>query len=149
MTSDPEHTSPDLYDWDLLVPGSALSGPAILLNNTSTSYIPEGWKLMIQESRDAIAFKMSRKKKGLLTSHREEVALQLFTNRFKAIAEEMGVQLQRTAFSVNVKERLDFSCALLDAEGELLVNAQHIPVHLGSMGICGRLVREGNFDRPG
>ena len=51
-------------------------------------------------------------------------------------AEEMGAQLQRTAFSVNVKERLDFSCALVDADGELLVNAQHIPVHLGSMGIC-------------
>jgi 5-oxoprolinase (ATP-hydrolysing) len=59
-----------------------------------------------------------------------------------AIAEEMGAQLQRTAFSVNVKERLDFSCALLDADAELLVNAPHIPVHLGSLGVCARLVRE-------
>jgi 5-oxoprolinase (ATP-hydrolysing) len=111
-----------------------------LLNNTSTSFIPKGWKLIIQDKKDAIAFRDASQKANT-DSHREEVALQLFTNRFNAIAEEMGVQLQRTAFSVNVKERLDFSCALLDAEGELLVNAQHIPVHLGSMGICGRLVK--------
>jgi len=132
--------SADLYEWDKLVTGEELSGPAILLNNTSTSYIPEGWKLIIQENNDAIAFKTVNAKASS-DEQSDEVALQLFTNRFKAIAGEMGVQLQRTAFSVNVKERLDFSCALLDSEGELLVNAQHIPVHLGSMGICGRLVK--------
>ena len=77
------------------------------------------------------------------------VALTLFTNRFKSIAEEMGVQLQRTAFSVNVKERLDFSCALVDTNGFLLVNAPHIPVHLGSLGICTRLVSERMPLEPG
>lgn len=77
------------------------------------------------------------------------VALTLFTNRFKSIAEEMGVQLQRTAFSVNVKERLDFSCALVDPNGFLLVNAPHIPVHLGSLGICTRLVSERMPLEPG
>ena len=60
--------------------------------------------------------------------------------RFRAIANEMGDQLQRTAFSVNVKERLDFSCALLDANAQLVANAPHIPVHLGSLGVCARLV---------
>ncbi|KAA6440459.1 5-oxoprolinase [Dyadobacter flavalbus] len=140
--------SADLYEWDKLSTGEQISGPAVLLNNTSTSYIPEGWKLVVQENRDAIAFKILDEK-TLSGEQSEEVALQLFTNRFKAIAEEMGVQLQRTAFSVNVKERLDFSCALLDAEGELLVNAQHIPVHLGSMGICGRLVKEAIEIGPG
>jgi len=131
----------DLYEWDNLLAKDEISGPSILLNNTSTTYVPEGWKLVIQDNKDAIAFKTSTERIAS-EEHSEEIALQLFTNRFKAIAEEMGVQLQRTAFSVNVKERLDFSCALLDPDGELLVNAQHIPVHLGSMGICGRLVRD-------
>jgi 5-oxoprolinase (ATP-hydrolysing) len=72
-------------------------------------------------------------------SDNEVIQLELFTQRFRAIAEEMGTQLQRTAFSVNVKERLDFSCALLDANAELVANAPHIPVHLGSLGVCARL----------
>ncbi|WP_159469396.1 hydantoinase B/oxoprolinase family protein [Dyadobacter sp. 3J3] len=137
-----------LYEWDLLEAGEEFSGPAILLSYTSTAYIPAGWKLVIQGNKDAIVFKTSNQT-SVSEKHSEEVSLQLFTNRFKAIAEEMGVQLQRTAFSVNVKERLDFSCALLDADGDLLVNAQHIPVHLGSMGICGRLVRDAIHIGPG
>jgi 5-oxoprolinase (ATP-hydrolysing) len=143
-----ENEAVGIFEWDNATPGDQINGPAILLNNTSTSFIPNGWKLIIQDKKDAIAFRDASSKKDA-GSHREEVALQLFTNRFNAIAEEMGVQLQRTAFSVNVKERLDFSCALLDAEGELLVNAQHIPVHLGSMGICGRLVRAAIPINPG
>jgi 5-oxoprolinase (ATP-hydrolysing) len=79
---------------------------------------------------------------NLAEKHEEAVELALFTNRFTAIAEEMGAQLQRTALSVNIKERLDFSCALLDINAELLVNAPHIPVHLGSLGICARLLLE-------
>ncbi|KQS34261.1 5-oxoprolinase [Dyadobacter sp. Leaf189] len=138
----------EIFEWDLLNAGDAIEGPAILLNNTSTSYIPASWQLVIQENKDAIIFKKEAQTFNK-EQHSEEVALQLFTNRFKAIAEEMGVQLQRTAFSVNVKERLDFSCALLDAAGELLVNAQHIPVHLGSMGICGRLVLDAIKIGPG
>lgn len=137
-----------VFEWDNLQPGDGIDGPAILLNNTSTTYLPAGWQLVIQHGQDAIARKMQTAQIHK-NQQSEEVALQLFTNRFKAIADEMGVQLQRTAFSVNVKERLDFSCALLDADGELLVNAQHIPVHLGSMGICGRLVREAIAVGPG
>lgn len=137
-----------VFEWDNLQPGDQLDGPAILLNNTSTTYLPKGWKLVIQPGWDAVAWRTQTIEINSVQQS-EEVALQLFTNRFKAIADEMGVQLQRTAFSVNVKERLDFSCALLDANGELLVNAQHIPVHLGSMGICGRLVREAIAIGPG
>lgn len=70
----------------------------------------------------------------------DPVRLELFSNRFGAVASEMGVMLQRTAMSVNVKERLDFSCGLLDADGRLLVNAPHIPVHLGALGECVRRV---------
>ncbi|MEM8997962.1 MAG: hydantoinase B/oxoprolinase family protein, partial [Acidobacteriota bacterium] len=69
-----------------------------------------------------------------------EVELELFTHRFTAIATLMGEMLQRTALSTNVRERLDFSCGLLDAEGRLLVNAPHIPVHLGALGLCVRSV---------
>jgi 5-oxoprolinase (ATP-hydrolysing) len=138
----------NLYEWDELQPGDEIPGPSILLNPTSTAYIPSGWKLVVQLNKDAVAFQTT-KTNHAGTKHSEEIALQLFTNRFKAIADEMGVQLQRTAFSVNVKERLDFSCALLDSDGALLVNAQHIPVHLGSMGICGRLVRDAIHIRPG
>lgn len=148
MTGDKAAAQAAVFDWDELAPGDEFEGPAILLNNTSTAYIPAGWKLVIQKGMDAIAFKTAHGD-VVQEGHSEEVALQLFTNRFKAIAEEMGVQLQRTAFSVNVKERLDFSCALLDADGELLVNAQHIPVHLGSMGICGRLVKDAIEIGPG
>ncbi|MFQ5770469.1 MAG: hydantoinase B/oxoprolinase family protein, partial [bacterium] len=70
------------------------------------------------------------------------VQLELFTNRFRAIAQEMGELLRRTSISTNVKERLDFSCAILDADAELVVNAPHIPVHLGAIGLCVRNLRE-------
>src|SRR5439155_8360168 len=72
----------------------------------------------------------------------EAVRLELFTNRFRAIASDMGERLRRTAISTNIKERLDFSCAILDAAGELVVNAPHIPVHLGALGLCVRRLRE-------
>jgi 5-oxoprolinase (ATP-hydrolysing) len=79
----------------------------------------------------------------------EVARLELFTNRFSSIAEEMGQVLQRTALSTNVKRRLDFSCAVLDADGRLVVNAPHIPVHLGALGLCVRKVREQIDTRPG
>ena len=79
----------------------------------------------------------------------EAVELELFSNRFRAIVAEMGEQLRRTAVSVNVKERLDFSCALLDPNGRLVVNAPHIPVHLGALGVCVRAVSEAVKWQPG
>lgn len=79
----------------------------------------------------------------------DAVELELFVNRFRAIAREMGAMLQRTAISTNVKERLDFSCAVLDREGELVVNAPHIPVHLGALGLCVRRLREAVSMSPG
>lgn len=82
-------------------------------------------------------------------SRPEAVQLELFTHRFAAVARQMGEMLRRTAVSTNVKERLDFSCALLDAAGELVVNAPHIPVHLGALGLCVRRLRETVEMRPG
>lgn len=83
------------------------------------------------------------------TSTRDPVELELFLHRFTAIAREMGESLQRTALSTNVKERLDFSCALLDAQGRLVVSAPHIPVHLGALGLCVREVARALDLEPG
>ena len=140
-----------VYDWQNLTAGDCFSGPAVLLNPTSTGFIPSGWEVVVQPSFDAIAKRATplQQSNKQTVSFNETIELELFTNRFMAIAQEMGAQLQRTAFSVNVKERLDFSCALLDAEAELLVNAPHIPVHLGSLGVCARLVREKLNIEPG
>ncbi len=128
-----------VYKWTSLKAGAQINGPAVVINPTSTAYLEKDWQLTIASDHNALL-----KRQVLNTSRqkdlKEAIALELFTNRFKAIAEEMGAQLQRTAFSVNVKERLDFSCAILDANADLLVNAPHIPVHLGSLGICARLV---------
>lgn len=130
-----------IYDWSKLKNGANLTGPAILLNNHSTAFIPAGWQVLVDEHLNALLQKKENYKKEINIT-KKVVELELFTNRFMAIAEEMGAQLQRTSFSVNIKERLDFSCAILDADAELLANAPHIPVHLGSLGICARLVRK-------
>lgn len=136
--SDQESEIP-VYDWQKLVPGNKIEGLALVVNETSSTYIPEGWCAVVQENRDML-ISVTQPIEKQYENNPEEIALELYTNRFKAIAEEMGAQLLRTAFSVNVKERLDFSCALLDPDGELLVNAPHIPVHLGSLGVCLREV---------
>ena len=132
-----------VYDWEKLQAGDTFCGPAVLLNATSTAFVAANWQATCTASGDVVVEKMGQfLETKLNTENNQAVELELFTNRFMAIAEEMGAQLQRTAFSVNVKERLDFSCALLDANAELLVNAPHIPVHLGSLGVCARLVRQ-------
>jgi 5-oxoprolinase (ATP-hydrolysing) len=126
------------YDWDTYRAGDYLDGDAVLSNAFGTVFIPMGWELILQGEGDAILRRL--RSRHTRESKVEEVELELFTNRFSGIAEKAGLQLQRTAFSVNIKERLDFSCALLDPDAHLLVNAPHIPVHLGSLGICARLI---------
>ncbi|MCB9037448.1 MAG: hydantoinase B/oxoprolinase family protein [Lewinellaceae bacterium] len=137
-----------VFYWDELREGAVIQGPALLLNPSSTAFIEAGWRLLLYEGGNAV-LELQKEKRRQAQRLKEAVELELFTNRFSAIAEEMGAQLQRTAFSVNIKERLDFSCALLDADAELLVNAPHIPVHLGSLGICARLALEKLEIRPG
>ena len=118
--------------------GSFLHGPALFLDNYSTTYIKEGWELAIDANQTAVLQKKQIRERKSSASKTREAESELFTNRFMAIAENMGAMLQRTALSVNIKERYDFSCALLDADGNLVANAPHIPVHLGSLGICVR-----------
>jgi 5-oxoprolinase (ATP-hydrolysing) len=126
-----------VYDWEKLPIGATFSGKSVLVNAYATAYISEGWEAKIVLGKNVVLQKNTSNTRSI--THGEAIELELFTNRFAAIANEMGAQLQRTAFSVNIKERLDFSCALLDNHAELVVNAPHIPVHLGSLGICARL----------
>jgi 5-oxoprolinase (ATP-hydrolysing) len=133
------HRQAAVFDADQLPVGAVAKGPAILLSNFHTIFVPPHWQMEVLTNGD-IALHCNRTYHSITANALEAAALELFSNRFTAIANEMGALLQRTAFSVNVKERLDFSCALLDADGYLVVNAPHVPVHLGSLGVCVREV---------
>ncbi len=127
-----------IFIWEKLKPGASIIGPALVTSGNSTTFIEENWEWYLDDFNNA---HLSRKKaRDSKSKYSEAASLELFTNRFTALAQEMGALLQRTSFSVNVKERLDFSCAVLDPNGHLVVNAPHIPVHLGSMGVCVREV---------
>ncbi|KPL15043.1 MAG: hypothetical protein AMS26_08760 [Bacteroides sp. SM23_62] len=128
-----------VFNREDLETGAKVSGQALLIDPYSTTVIEKGWEVVINRYGAAIIKDKSQGKTG----HREKAAiketrLELFTNRFRFIAENMGAMLQRTSISVNIKERLDFSCALVGPDGYLVANAPHIPVHLGSLGVCVR-----------
>lgn len=129
-----------IFIWEKLHTGANIRGTALLLSKNSSIFIEADWELTIDVANNAV-MKYIPADTQIIVIENQAIDLELFTNRFKGIAEEMGALLQRTSFSVNVKERLDFSCALLDADGELIVNAPHIPVHLGSLGICVRTLK--------
>jgi len=129
----------NVYRWELLKPGAQITGPCLLVSANSTTVVDSNWIFHLDKQNHGL-LKFIGKKKIVKNAHSHEAALELFSNRFTAIAQEMGALLQRTSFSVNVKERLDFSCAMMDSQGYLVVNAPHIPVHLGSMGVCVREV---------
>ncbi len=131
----------EVYYWEELKPGAAITGPAMIVSNNSTTIVEPGWNFGLDANNNGLLF-LNATSKSVKKKFSEEAELELFTNRFTALAQEMGALLQRTSFSVNVKERLDFSCALLDPDGYLVVNAPHIPVHLGSLGVCVREVRK-------
>ena len=118
-----------------LRPGDAIPGPAIIAEQNATTVVEPGWEARITE-HDHILLerRVPRAATFAAGTQVDPVLLEVFNNLFMNIAEQMGLQLQNTAYSVNIKERLDFSCALFDAEGNLIANAPHMPVHLGSMG---------------
>lgn len=135
-----------IYTRDTLNGGALLKGEALFLDNYATTWLKPGWNLELADNGTAILQK-DESIQLTASSQTRETELKLFANRFMAIAENMGALLQRTALSVNIKERLDFSCALLDAEGRLVANAPHIPVHLGGLGVCVQsLVEHFNFE---
>ncbi|MCW5777211.1 MAG: hydantoinase B/oxoprolinase family protein [Phycisphaeraceae bacterium] len=124
---------------DGLDAGVALIGPALVTEPHCTTFVEPGWSLRLS---DCGALVMTGGGEGRTAEQSETVRAELFINRLSSLAEEMGERLRRSALSVNVKERLDFSCAIVDAEGELVASAPHVPVHLGALGACVRAVRD-------
>ncbi|MEI6733625.1 MAG: hydantoinase B/oxoprolinase family protein, partial [Comamonadaceae bacterium] len=118
-----------------LRPGDMVMGPAIIAEKNATTVIEPGWQASVTElDHLSLLRHLPRSVKFAAGTSVDPVLLEVFNNLFMNIAEQMGLQLQNTAYSVNIKERLDFSCALFDAAGNLIANAPHMPVHLGSMG---------------
>jgi 5-oxoprolinase (ATP-hydrolysing) len=124
-----------VYAREDLRTGDAIDGPAILREPNSTTVVEPGWRATLTERDDLVLERVvPLARNHAIGTHADPVLLEVFNNLFMAIAEQMGVTLANTSYSVNIKERLDFSCALFDGEGNLIANAPHMPVHLGSMG---------------
>ena len=118
-----------------LVAGDRVPGPAIIAEQNATTVVEPGWEATLTDLNHLVlARRTPRQQRFAAGTTADPVLLEVFNNLFMNIAEQMGLQLQNTAYSVNIKERLDFSCALFDADGNLIANAPHMPVHLGSMG---------------
>jgi len=134
-----------------LKPGAEIAGPAIILDKYSTCLLENNWNLNIDSYGTCILTKNPKKQsiRNNKINWNRETELEIFTHRFMGIAEHMGAMLERTSLSVNIKERLDYSCALLDPDGELVANAPHIPVHLGGLGMCVRSVIKNIKVEPG
>jgi len=128
------HETPVFIREDLR-PGARIAGPAIIAERNATTIVEPEWEARITPEDHLVLERAVPRKAAFATGTRADpVMLEVFNNLFMSIAEQMGVRLAQTAYSVNIKERLDFSCALFDAHGNLIANAPHMPVHLGSMG---------------
>ena len=148
-----------VYQRDDLRSGDCIEGPAMIVEATGTNIIEPGWEGEITDNNDLIlnrrCTQMDADNIGvdsrLSAAKSDPVLLEIFNNLFRAIAEQMGVTLQNTSSSVNIKERLDFSCAIFDKNGQLVANAPHIPVHLGSMSesVEALILAQGNAIQPG
>jgi 5-oxoprolinase (ATP-hydrolysing) len=116
-------------------PGDVIDGPAIIAEKNATTVVEPGWQARLTALDHLLLVRVqARAVQHAAGTQADPVLLEVFNNLFMNIAEQMGLQLQNTAYSVNIKERLDFSCALFSAQGHLIANAPHMPVHLGSMG---------------
>jgi 5-oxoprolinase (ATP-hydrolysing) len=137
-----------LYLRQRLQPGHRIAGPAIIIEPIGTVVLERGWLAQVNSRNHLLLERCEpRPQAETVGTTVDPVMLEVFANRFMAIAEQMGVTLANTAHSVNIKERLDFSCALFDAEGNLVANAPHVPVHLGSMGESVRAIVRDNQGR--
>jgi 5-oxoprolinase (ATP-hydrolysing) len=135
-----------------LRPGAILTGPAIIAEDFATTVVEPGWQAELTGRGDLLLTRAgpapARRAAG---TGADPVLLEIFNNLFMSVAEQMGVRLRSTAHSVNIKERLDFSCAVFDSSGQLIANAPHMPVHLGSMGESIKMVisRNAGAIKPG
>ena len=138
-----------LYRRRDLPPGQAVDGPAIIAEDLATTVVEPGWRALITDRLDLLLTRVAPDSATTTraTTEADPVLLEVFGNLFMAVAEQMGERLRSTAHSVNIKERLDFSCAIFDADGGLIANAPHIPVHLGSMGESIKMVINRNPGR--
>ena len=144
--------STPVFDRETLSMGTTITGPALITERTTVTVIEPGWRGEITKEMDLLLTRTApRAIRVMIDTESDPVLLEVFNNLFMSIAEQMGAVLQNAAYSVNIKERLDFSCALFDAQGRLVANAPHIPVHLGSMGGAVRAVieRRGGTVRTG
>ncbi|GGW51361.1 5-oxoprolinase [Streptomyces lucensis JCM 4490] len=134
-----------------LPPGETVTGPAIITEFGATTVVDDGWRAAATDAGHLVMERTAITQSSCLDTEVDPVLLEIFNNLFMSIAEQMGARLESTAQSVNIKERLDFSCALFDPDGNLVANAPHIPVHLGSMGTSVKEVirRRGTGMRPG
>jgi 5-oxoprolinase (ATP-hydrolysing) len=137
---------------DAIPVGGRIDGPALIIEATATTIVEPGWQAEMTAIGNLVLRRVvARPERVAIGTDCDPVMLEVFNNLFMSIAEQMGYTLQNTALSVNVKERLDFSCAIFDSTGSLIANAPHMPVHLGSMGESVRAVlrdNEGSI-RPG
>ena len=134
-----------VYTRDQLKPGHTIKGPALLIEPNQTVVIEDGWAAKLTPKDHIVLTRVTAlARKHAIGTKADPVLLEVFNNLFMSIAEQMGVTLQNTAYSVNIKERLDFSCAVFDANGSLVANAPHMPVHLGSMDRSVETVIRGN-----
>lgn len=127
------HKTP-FFEREALFSGYTIQGPSVILESTGTLSIEPGWQATLDETKNLLIERyLPRKESVAIGTDVDPVMLEVFNNLFMSIAEQMGSVLENTAVSVNIKERLDFSCAIFDPEGALVANAPHMPVHLGSM----------------
>jgi 5-oxoprolinase (ATP-hydrolysing) len=134
FTGGRRHRTP-LYRREGLRPGDRIDGPAIIAEANATTVVEPDWRAEVTPRNHLVLERVRAAARGAaIGTAADPVMLEIFNNLFMSIAEQMGFALANTAYSVNIKERLDFSCALFDAEGNLIANAPHMPVHLGSMG---------------
>ncbi|MFJ4524371.1 hydantoinase B/oxoprolinase family protein [Streptomyces sp. NPDC088810] len=136
---------------EALPPGETVTGPAIITESGATTVVDDGWRAAATDDGHLLMERTAITQSSDLDTETDPVLLEVFNNLFMSIAEQMGARLESTAQSVNIKERLDFSCALFDPDGNLVANAPHIPVHLGSMSTSVKEVirRRGSAMRPG
>jgi 5-oxoprolinase (ATP-hydrolysing) len=133
-----------VWERDKMALGTKLEGPALIVESHATTVLEVGWRAEISPERNLVLTRaLPRPTRIEVGTEADPVQLELFHNLFFSVAEQMGAVIRNTAYSVNIKERLDYSCALFDAEGRLVANAPHMPVHLGSMGTAVRSIIEG------
>lgn len=140
-----------LYWREGLAPGQVVTGPAVLVEDNATTVVEPGWRAEARTTGHLVVRRSEPRARDEVSAVADPVLLEIFNSLFMSIAEQMGSRLEATAQSVNIKERLDFSCALFDPDGNLVANAPHIPVHLGSMGTSVKevIARRRGTMRPG